>query len=100
MHTREEFDNLMTGDEIHLTSGEIWSIVASNRLQNIWFIRGSFAEAWETNGEFVANSCDELYADSVKNIFWDAVQGGAAIVKNASEKSKPEGFVKSDEFED
>ena len=87
----DDYDNIETGDEIHLTSGEVWSCVFSTCGPidlGVHFVKGSFAEARE-HGDFVANSCEKLYApsvkdliiDAVKDLIIDAVKGGAKIHK-------------------
>ena len=79
----DDYDNIETGDEIHLTSGEVWSCVFSTCGPidlGVHFVKGSFAEARE-HGDFVANSCEKLYAPSVKDLIIDAVKGGAKIHK-------------------
>ena len=75
-------DDLFTMDEIHFTSGAIWSCVLERHtpdIEFIIFIKGSFAEAEEKG--FSWRSDERIDAETVKDIILDALKGGAKIVK-------------------
>jgi hypothetical protein len=76
-----KFAELSTGDEIHLTTGEIWSVVerrCGSFPTGVVIVKGSFAEA-KSAGEFNPGHGEALDPKAVRAVFEDAVRGGATI---------------------
>lgn len=80
-----QFNDISTGDEIHLTNGDIWSCIPRKMGSTdlgIWFVNQSFESARE-DGEFSIVGVEMIPASVMKGLLHDAVLGGAKIVKGA-----------------
>lgn len=79
----QQFNDISTGDEIHLTNGDIWSCVPRQMGSTdlgVWFINQSFESARE-DGEFSIVGVELIPASVMRGLLHDAVMGGAKIVK-------------------
>ena len=76
----ELFESISTGDEIHFTDGAIWSCTLrgwSESTNMVVFVPMSF-EQLQNDGWCK----DYFFPDDIKSILYDAINGGAKIIKS------------------
>jgi len=86
MNDLELFENLSTGDEIHFTDGTIWSCTSmgwSGSEELVAFVPMSFKQIQD--GEWCK---DYFFPGDLKCVVFDAVKGGAKIIKGVGLKNE------------